>query len=450
MRGIVPSLVRVSLSMLVIVAWPPGAPAEEKPESKAAAQTAAAPAPYVDSAAIKQRFGTVSAADMDALRSKRILFASRSFGLNLYRGLAALAKRDDRYDLLGSYERYDVFKAGGDLSVIPARAFENRQFVHFLATYWPHTTRVVEMDTLLRKPPHEFAKLADFAIIFFHTALPENFEQYADTMDALQRDFPRLRCIYVTAGFMAAEKAKENEAAHAWSEKVRARYQGRAPLYDLGKILSDDFRTGHAFAPEYSSDSAGVHPSAPAGEEMMAKGFLLVLRDALRWDPAGSTAPEPVVVTRRGPTAEKLPPQSADYRAVRAILDANGLAKKDVDAVSVVAHGRVVQLHLQEGGITKLPDEIGVLTELRVLHVYGDPALSHPLLEQISPALAKCTKLEELLVNDNDLRALPAELAKLTGLTSLSVAGNRLANLPTAVQAWVERFDAEGLSRQRR
>lgn len=447
MRTVGPSIVMAAMAMLAINMLPPTVlGADKRPDVRG--RTGAGTAPYVDSATIKGRFHEITAKDMDALRSKRILFASRSFGLNLCSGLKALAAKDEKYNLLGSYERYDVFKAGGDLSVIPAGAFEKKNFVHFLATYWPHTTRVVEMDTLLRKPPHEFAKSADFVIIFFHTALPVNFEQYASTMDALQRDFPKIRFIYVTAGFMAATKAKDNEAAHAWSENVRERYKGTAPLYDLGKILSDDFRSGHAYVPEYSKDPAGVHPNAPEGEEMMAKGFLLVLRDALAWNPAKGAKPEPVAASTRS-AAERLPRQSPDYRAVRAILDANRLTRKDVNAVAVVEKGRVVKLYLQEGGVEELPDAIGTLTELRVLHVYGDRKLPHPLLKKISPALARCTKLEELLVNDNNLTTLPAELAGLSGLTSLSVANNRLEDLPAEVHAWAEKLDGDGLARQR-
>src|SRR5688572_21158740 len=100
---------------------------------------AADSAPYVDSKITKERFDEITAEDMDQLRSKKILFASRSFGLNLYGGIRSLAAKDKKYDLLSSYERFDVFKAGGDISIIPTDIFAKKSFVHFLATYWPHT-----------------------------------------------------------------------------------------------------------------------------------------------------------------------------------------------------------------------------------------------------------------------------------------------------------------------
>jgi hypothetical protein len=405
-----------------------------------------APAPYVDSKTTKERFKEITAEDMEMLRGKKILFASRSFGLNLRSGLASLARQDKKYEMLSSYVRYDVFKAGGDLGVIPADAYKEKNFVHFLATYWPHTKRVEEVDTLLRKKPHEFGKTVDVVIIYFHTATPKNFDQYAAKTDALRRDFPNIRFIYTTGGFMADSRAKYNEQSHAWSQLVRKRYKGKMPLYDLGKILSDDFRSGHAYCPEYSKDPAGVHPNLDAGMTMMAKGFLLVLRDTFKWKPSKSDAGKATEAT--GEKAETLHPNHRDYKAVRAILDANGL-KKNVEGVAVVKKGRVVELFLQEGGIKTLSEAIGTLTELRVLHVYGDRNLSHPLLETISPAIGRCTKLEDLLLNHNELRTLPKEIARLKRLKSLSLADNRLKDLPKEVAAWARKFDAKGLADQK-
>jgi len=147
--------------------------------------------------------------------------------------------------------------------------------------------------------------------------------------------------------------------------------------------------------------------------------------------------------------AQTLPPDHPDYRAVRAILDANGLTKKKVEGVAVIENGRVVELYLQEGGVRVLGDEIGRLAQLRKLHVYGDPELGLPLLEKVSPELARCVHLEELLLNGNDLSALPEELADLRKIRVLSVADNRLGPLPPRLEAWIKRHDPVGSSRQR-
>ncbi|MEK7413941.1 MAG: leucine-rich repeat domain-containing protein [Planctomycetota bacterium] len=403
-------------------------------------------APCIDSKAIKDRFATITKADMDLLRTKKILWASRSFGLNTFGGLSALAQKDAKYKLLDSYKRYDVFKAGGDLSAIPVDAFKQSNIVHFLATYWPHTKRIEEMDNLLRKVPHDFGKIADAVIIYFHTAAPASFETYATKMDALRSDFPKIRFIYVTAGFMGPKMAKNNEEAHAFSELVRARYRGKVPIYDMGAILSDDFRAGHVYCPEYSKDPADVHPDLPLGQEMLAKGFLLVMHEAFRWNPSGATTEK--IAGAKEAKVEILPADHPESKAVRAILDANGLTAKQVDAVSVVRKGHIVELFLQEGGVTEIPDAIGTLTELERLHVYGDRNLTHPLLQKISPEIGKCVKLQDLLLNNNELTTLPPEIVKLTKLKSLSIADNRLNALPPAVLAWAKKFDAKGVAAQ--
>jgi leucine-rich repeat protein SHOC2 len=243
--------------------------------------------------------------------------------------------------------------------------------------------------------------------------------------------------------------AKENENAHAWSEKVRARYQGKQPLYDLGKILSDDFRVGHIYAPEYSKDPADVHPNSDEGQKMMAKGMLVLLTDTLKWKPGAAPETAAGGSTTR-PAAETLAPSHPDYKAVQAILAANGLTKKKVEAISVVENGRVTKLYLQEGGVKIIPDAIAQLTELRLLHCYGDRDLKLPLLTKVSPAIGKCTKLEELLLNQNDLSTLPAEIAQLENLKQLSIADNKLKDLPPVVTAWAEKLDAKGLADQQK
>jgi len=420
----------------------------------AASIAPADPAPYIDSRAIKERFDSITAADMDALREKRILFASRSFGLNLRSGLIALARQDPKYEFLSSYERYDVFKAGGDLSIIPSDIFEQKKFVHFLATYYPHTKRMEEVDTLMRKAPHSFGNQVDAVIVFFHTATPNNFKQYASTMDALQRDFPKARLLYVTSGFMADSRQKDNDNSHAWSEQVRKRYQNVAPLYDMGKLLSDDFRCGHNYCPEYSKDPAGVHPNTVEGETALAKGFLLLLHETFRSSDAApgkpaATTPLGTLKKDAGGRVETLPPAHPEMLAVRRILDHNGLTEKTAASVAVIENGHVAELYLQEGGMRELPDAIGRLTELRCLHLYADPRLRLARLQRISPAIGKCTKLEELLLTSNELTSLPPEITALTNLTRLSLADNRLKELPPQVKAWAEQFDAAGFAQQR-
>ena len=446
------------LAVFIAVANAPAASAADVPKE----------APYVNSKAIKERFDQITDQDMDTLRQKKIVLASRSFGLNLHGGLTALAKANPKYELLKSYERYDVNRAGGDLSIIPADVFSRLTFVHFLATVWPLAKRVDEMDTLFRQPPHNFGQKADAAIIFYHTASPDAFDYYASKMDALRTDFPKTRFIYVCSGLSGPQFARTNEPSFAFSEKIRARYKGKVPVYDMGAILSDDFRDGHVFCPEYSKDPVGLHPSAPAGVEALAKGFLLVLAETFRQDqataiaaassltplppvaavtPATKAAASPAAAAAGQP--EVLPATHPDYKAVRAILDANNLKSKTVESASVIKNGRIVELFLQEGGIAELGDSVGALTALQKLHLYGDRNLPLPRLRKVSPAIGQCTALRELLLNQNELTTLPVEITKLQKLKLLSLAENHLRNLPPEVEAWAKKFDPKGLELQK-
>ena len=338
-------------------------------------------------------------------------------------------------------------KAGGDVSVIPADALQKSNFVHFLGTYWPHTKRLEEMNRVLHDPPHEFGKSVDAVIVFYHTAKPDLIETYAAQMEAWRTEYPNARFIYVTSGFMGPKFEKENAASQAFGELVRERFKGKVPIYDMGAILSDDFRVGHVYCPEYSQDPAEVHPNLPAGESMMAKGFLLVLKEAFAQAPAAATASTKSAAPVSA--AETLPADHPDAKAVRAILDVNNLKNKAVEGVSVVKDGRIVELFLQQGGIVEVPDAIGELTALRKLHLYGDRTLPLPLLKKISPAIGRCTQIEELLLNQNDLTTLPVEIAGLEKIRNLSVADNHLKDLPPVVVKWMQKFDPKGLADQK-
>ena len=244
---------------------------------------------YVDAKAIKDRFSSITAEDMDMLRRKKILFGSRSFGGNTLNGLKILAQQDKKYDLLSSYQNFDTPKAKDDLGIIPADIFTKVIFVHFYVAGWPLNKRVDQMDELLRKEPHNFGKTVDVVFMYCEDYQPAAFDYYSQKMDAMRADFPNIKFIYACSGFHGAlYDAKNNERAHAFSDEMRERYLGKVPLFDMGKILSDDFRVGHVFCPEYSNDPTGGHPNLPAGETTLAKGFLLMLRDAFSAPAMGS------------------------------------------------------------------------------------------------------------------------------------------------------------------
>ncbi len=407
-------------------------------------------APYVDSKAITERFDRISAADMDLLRSKKILLATRSFGLNLCKGLGQLARQDKKYELLASYQRFDVFKSGGSTAIIPPDIFGTRNVVHLLFTPYPLSKRLEEVDAVLSSPPQQFGSKVDVVYMDYSTVQPDIFDAYRKNMESWQSQFPNVRFIYVTGGMKGPKQASANANAHAFGEIVREKIKGKAPLYDMEAILSGDWRAGPLICPEYSADPVEVHPNLPAGETMLAKGFLLILKEALAMNPiTPAKAPDVPAPALSATPTEVLPADHPESRAVRAILDANGLTDKKVEGVSMVRGGRIVELYFQEGGVTEITDHIGALTALRKLQIYGDRSLSLPLLKKISPAIGRCTELEELYLNQNELTTLPEEVALLKKIRFLSIADNQIHDLPPAALEWAQHFDPKGLADQK-
>ena len=146
-------------------------------------------------------------------------------------------------------------------------------------------------------------------------------------------------------------------------------------------------------------------------------------------------------------TVEPIAADHPDALAVRAILDANGLGEKKIEDVAIVRNGRVTKLFLMGIGLETIPAAISELSELRELTAYGLPGLS--LLRTVDTAISKCTKLEMLILADNDLTTLPETLVDLKNIHTLSLAGNRLHGLSPGLTDLVERLDPRGMVKQR-
>lgn len=413
--------------------------------------TRAAEAPYIDAKAVKERWSTVTPADMEKLRQCKVLFTSKSIGLNLVTGLGLVGKQNKAYDLVEGFQRFDVEKKGG-LPVVPADIFQTAHFVHILGTRYPLPKRVEELDDLMRKEPWQFGNKVDVVMAVYAEVKPEVFADYERLMDGLVRDFPRLRVIHATTSIFApgevADRSRKN--MEDFNALLRARYRGKAPVFDLAAVLSDDYREGPVMLPEYTKDPTGVHPSQPAGMTVMGRAFILALRDTLEWSPENPPSTPAAATTPFSETPQQagLAPGHPEYIAVRAILDRNGLTSMKVEGQTEVRGGHVVGLFIQEAGVTVIPDDIGKLAKLERLHCYGDRTLEHRYLKSISQEIGQCTELQELLLTHNELASLPVEITRLTRLKSLSVADNRLTNLPKEVDEWVRKLDPKGMADQ--
>lgn len=179
-------------------------------------------APYVASYETDNFFSTITSNEMNVLRTKKILFLSRSFGLNMMDGLARMEAYNPMYDFNSSYIRYDVMNNG--LGIVETNAFSNYNLVHCMATYWPHTQRLQELNSLLRDPPFEFGKQVDVVMVYYHTATPALFPTYTNVMDSLRADFPNIKFIYVTSGLSGPQYYNDNTNSAAFGALVRTKW----------------------------------------------------------------------------------------------------------------------------------------------------------------------------------------------------------------------------------
>ncbi len=240
-------------------------------------------APYVGAQEADTLFSRITAEDMAIIASKKVLMASRSFGLNLKDGFARCAAIDPMYTIDYSTDRYDVLNNG--IYIVPDNAFELDHYVQYLCTLWPQTARVTEFETQVRQ---RFADDIDAAIIFYHTSAPSVFDTYATVMDSLRLDYPDIKFIYVTSGASPVPGTTSNIDSNLFAEQILTSYRGQVPLYDLLDILSTHEdgsvatfdaggRTYRYMCPEFNINGDDTHPNAAFSEERMGRAMLVML-----------------------------------------------------------------------------------------------------------------------------------------------------------------------------
>jgi internalin A len=88
---------------------------------------------------------------------------------------------------------------------------------------------------------------------------------------------------------------------------------------------------------------------------------------------------------------------------------------------------QAVFLDLSSKALTKLPESICQLTQLRELYLSGNQ------LRQLPESVGKLTKLQALYLNGNQLKELPESICQLTQLRKLHLSGNQLQELPESI-----------------
>jgi Leucine-rich repeat (LRR) protein len=84
-------------------------------------------------------------------------------------------------------------------------------------------------------------------------------------------------------------------------------------------------------------------------------------------------------------------------------------------------------LELNYLGLTEVPPEIGRLSNLQELYLYGNQLSSLP------PEIGNLSSLQELYLYDNQLSSLPPEIGNLSSLQELHLYNNQLSSLPAEI-----------------
>ena len=243
-----------------------------------AAGVRAGPPFYVGAEEADREFSRITAADMAVIRNKHVLLASRSFGLNIMNGIGLLAAENPMYQINRS-PSYDVNNG----AEIPADVFDTYDFVHYLCTLNPDQsrTRLAEIDNLVRNRYHG---QLDAIMVEYHWCSPTAFPDYQATLDGIRRDFPHIKVIYVTSGYMLDEFYHANNQTSAqFGALSRAAYMGVQPFYDMARLLGSDedaVWVGDFLLNQYNlnyPNGDNIHPNTAFIQKRMGRAMLLTL-----------------------------------------------------------------------------------------------------------------------------------------------------------------------------
>ena len=297
------------------------APSEPSAKAKLRAKAAAKAPVYVGAYSVDHEFKFVTEECMEIIRSKKILFGSRSWGLGLG---TLMARKDKKYEVV--WESHSRERVNDKERVLQADAFDQPKIVHYVFDAVPR--RWAFMDDFLRKAPWKFGGKIDGCFQSLYCGPEKEAQQMADEyfpmLEKLIRDCPKVRFAILThpvSGDGPDMKGNHKDAASSWnigggdySDQVVRRYYGKVPILDIRDIVSThadgkpctfkhNGKTYRKLCPEYNVKGGDlIHPNTSEARERMGKGFILLLAKMFCADklPAMDT-PKPEILKRGDP-----------------------------------------------------------------------------------------------------------------------------------------------------
>jgi hypothetical protein len=281
---------------------------EKKPET--------APAPiYVGAWSVDHEFDLVTDECIKVIRTKKILFGSRSWGFTFRSYLTRQSNPGNKLN----WESPGRERVSDKDMVLSADIFKSPKIVNFIFDPVPRRYRF--MDDFLRKEPWKFGDKIDACFqSLYYANDKENFDDgYFPMLDSWVRDFPNLKVAVFTHPISGSGKdGRGNEVPEAgewnvrggdYSEKVIRTYYGKLPILDMRDIVSSrvdgsvcsfvqNGKTYRKLCPEYNITNDLIHPNSPEATARLGKGFLILLTKMFCADriPASRVTPKPEIL----------------------------------------------------------------------------------------------------------------------------------------------------------
>ena len=139
---------------------------------------------------------------------------------------------------------------------------------------------------------------------------------------------------------------------------------------------------------------------------------------------------------------------------LKSALEETLILPEEVTATHI-AKFNLPELNLSFKGLERLPSEVGSLTQLQNLELFGNKLSDLPYaisnltklstlglwynqFQEVPKELFQLTNLTALDLFENQLESIPSEIGKLTKLTNLDLGNNQIRHLPAEIENLTE------------
>ncbi len=279
---------------------------------------------YVGSWEADHEFAALTQADLELIKTKKIIIGSRSYGQNIRKGLERIFA--DKGVIFNYAQRSPAFG-----EIIEDNIFANYFYLSYMCDLYPLTARITEFNSFFNGSPYtsgqkniysyDFSDDVDIAMLEvvsgnYDSTNPEGYYQmyelYKNTMLNLKKQYPHITFIFFTNHMNF--NVPDNPLTRASREYNQLLFNDmfgennlQVPLFDFADILSTKAdgeictyeKNGKIYRkiwPEYNRDDVEElpeHPNTEAIERRLGQGMAVLLQKVIELKTASeTTAPE--------------------------------------------------------------------------------------------------------------------------------------------------------------